>query len=506
MASSNLRTATDSEVYKEGGNFYRVHTDGTTSWLKNGEQVYTKSKEESGDDDDAKATAGGEGLESKEDLDHDAKIAAACPLVIDNGSTLMRAGFSGDDGPRACYPLKVVKIRAGTTRAEFRLEGEMQYSASHYGLKATTPTQNRIVTDWEMMEFVWHHTFYSELRVAPEEHPVLLTEPFNNPKSHREKIVTVMFEKFDVLALYLIFPAVLSLYASGSDTGVVLKSGYEMTRVVSIYAGYALPHTVLSSQIGGCALTNYMLQLLNDEGQIIAPLTSRDKEVAQYIKEEHCSVALHCPKGKKENLQLQQKNLYELPDGTSRYELPDGTTIDVGKARYLVPEVLFTPSLIGKMIEDVHPPTNICVALLSARHKRLGANSNLKTVPAFLLRHALSYLNNGYVRSTDASEVRIQHMVFNSIQLCDVDIQREMYSNVVLSGGSTMFEGLDKRLMKELTALAPSTTTIQIVAPSYRNYSSWIGGSILASLSTFQQMWISKSEYREQGPSVVHKK
>ena len=89
---------------------------------------------------------------------------------------------------------------------------------------------------------------------------------------------------------------------------------------------------------------------------------------------------------------------------------------------------------------------------------------------------------------------------------CDVDIRKDLYSNIVLSGGTTMFPGIAERLTKELTALAPAAMKIKVVAPPERKYSVWIGGSILASLSTFQQMWISKAEYDESGPSIVHRK
>ena len=89
---------------------------------------------------------------------------------------------------------------------------------------------------------------------------------------------------------------------------------------------------------------------------------------------------------------------------------------------------------------------------------------------------------------------------------CDVDIRKDLYANVVLSGGTTMFLGIGERMTKELTALAPSTMKIKVVAPPERKYSVWIGGSILSSLSTFQQMWISKGEYDEFGPTIVHRK
>ena len=100
----------------------------------------------------------------------------------------------------------------------------------------------------------------------------------------------------------------------------------------------------------------------------------------------------------------------------------------------------------------------------------------------------------------------IHETLYNSIMKCDVDIRKDLYANIVLSGGSTIFHGLADRMEKEISALAPPTMKIKVIAPPERKYSSWIGGSILASLSTFQQMWISKQEYDESGPSIVHQK
>uniref|UniRef100_A0A287DA07 Actin gamma 1 n=1 Tax=Ictidomys tridecemlineatus TaxID=43179 RepID=A0A287DA07_ICTTR len=102
----------------------------------------------------------------------------------------------------------------------------------------------------------------------------------------------------------------------------------------------------------------------------------------------------------------------------------------------------------------------------------------------------------------DMESSSIHETTFNSIMKCDVDIRKDLYANTVLSGGTTMYPGIADRMQKEITALAPSTMKIKII----RKYSVLIGGSILASLSTFQQMWISKQEYDESGPSIVHRK
>jgi actin len=100
----------------------------------------------------------------------------------------------------------------------------------------------------------------------------------------------------------------------------------------------------------------------------------------------------------------------------------------------------------------------------------------------------------------------IHEAIFNSIMKCDVELHKDLFSNIVLSGTSTRFPGIADRLLKEITSLAPESIQVKIIAAPDRKYSVWIGGSVFASLSTFQEMWISKEEYDEFGPSIVHRK
>jgi len=366
-------------------------------------------------------------------------------VVIDNGSGMCKAGYAGDDAPRTVFPSVVGKpkrdlIMVGSTHKDEYIGDEAL--AKRGVLKISYPIVHGQVKDWDMMEKVWHHCYYNELRAQPSDHAVLLTEAPKNAKANREKMCQIMFETFTVPAFYVQIQAVLSLYSSGRTTGIVVDSGDGVTHTVPIYEGYNLPHAVLRLDIAGRDLTEWCQTLLQDSG---CPFTtSAELEIVRDIKEKLCFVA-----------EDYEATLAASADGneyTKEYELPDGTLIKVNEARFKTPELLFKPELHGVEADGIH------------------------------------------------------QLAFKSIQKCDIDIRSELYSNVVLSGGSSMFPGLPERLEKELQDLIPAGKKIRIAAPEDRRYSVWVGGSILASLSTFENMWITQQEYQENGATIANRK
>jgi actin len=290
---------------------------------------------------------------------------------------------------------------------------------------------------WDDVEKVLHHTFYNELRSAPEEHPVLLVVPPQSAKAVKEKYCQIMFETFSVPALYIAHPAVLSLLATDRNSGLSVMSGHRGTAITPVYCGHALDHLTQTLPIGGQQVTDTLMLLLAADGYSFT--TTAERAVVADMKERLSYVALDYDP--------------DAPIDNKTYELPDGQVVEVRKCQIAAPEIIFQPQL----------------------------------------------------HDTEMEPGGIHHKIVSVVESCMPFMRAVLYRNIVLSGGNTMFPGFKERLEKELTALVPDQT-LRVIAPPERKYQTWIGGSLLSSLHGFLHMCISKEDYDETGPSVVHRK
>ncbi|XP_055468099.1 actin-related protein T1 [Psammomys obesus] len=363
-------------------------------------------------------------------------------VIFDNGSGLCKVGISGEIAPRHVinsvvgHPkFNVPSVRANRKRYFVGEEAQCMYD----GLYLHYPIERGLVTRWDDMEKLWKDLFEWELGMKPNEQPVFMTEPSLNPQETREKTTEIMFEKFNVPALYLCNHAVGALCASACITGLVLDSGDGVTCTVPIYEGYSLPHGITKLYLAGRDITEHLTRLLLAKGYTFPCILN--KAVVDDIKKKACSVSW----GYEDKYNCCHQALKE-------YKLPDGNVIQMSDHLCQVPEVLFTPDLLG-----IH-------------------------------------------------DLGISKMVCNSIAKCDTDIQETLFAEIVLSGGTTLFPGLQDRLLKELELLAFEGTPIKITASPDRCYSAWIGGSVMTSLTTFKQMWVTANDFKEYGAFVVQRK
>jgi len=311
-------------------------------------------------------------------------------------------------------------------------------------MSLSVPAQ--VEVNWDDIEKLWHHAFYNELRNAPEEHPVLASEAPFTPAANREKATQIMFETFSVPAYYTVLQQVLACYGAGKLTALVVDSGAGSTFAVPVYETYSLPYAIRTLDIGGNELTDHLCEHLNANNASLSFTTTAEKSWVRDMKEKLCYVSMDIDK---DNNKFRWNG-----DSNKSYDLPDGQKVSVGAEMFRVPEAVFQPSLLG------------------------------------------------------SSDPGLPTVVVKAIAACHPDLSSTLYGSIVLSGGNTMFDNFGDRLSAEVKKLADSSNSgrTRVSAPTERKHLTWIGGSILGSLSSFANMCISKQEYDEVGPAIVHRK
>ncbi|KAJ6233735.1 actin [Anaeramoeba flamelloides] len=429
---------------------------------------------------------------------------------------MMKAGFAGDDAPRAVFPTIVGKPRhvgvmVGMGSCFPTVGDEAQSQRGILTLKY--PIENGIVTNWEDMEKIWHFTLFNKLRVSPEDHQLLLTEDPLNPKVNREKTTEIMFETFGVPALYLIPHQILSLYASNLTKGCSIDIG-TVASFCCIKDSKIIKNTISKLDLGGNKMTNFLEKLLSING--IEMTTNAELEIVRDIKEKlgFCLT----------------DNISEINNQNSvekEYEMLDGQMISLGKERFLTTELFFKSKI--QILEQYNLLTNYNQIKLKKLEKEKEKEKEKKNENEKKLEKEnenekkkenenekeKEKENNKIIEKVKEKEKSSKHiqkysktipeMIYNGVTKCSNEIQNEMFANIVISGGGSMFQGFKERLQFEMNCFwAENSPVIKAIAPPERKYSAWIGGSILASYTKFRKNWFTKNQYDENGSQYIH--
>ncbi|TGZ32993.1 Actin-like protein 6A, partial [Temnothorax longispinosus] len=320
-----------------------------------------------------------------------------------------------------------------------------------------------MIDDWDMFERLTEYTYKQRLHALAEHHPILMTECPWNTRLKREKLLELMFEKFNVPAMYICKNAVLAAYANGRSTAMVVDSGATYTSAVPVHDGYVITQGIVKSPLGGDFITMQCRQFFEEKDIELLPaclVASKDfcspihvsfrrstRERSTPLDETTMTATnvvlaeLHGPESCLSDSPYDEDVANTLP--MKHYEFPTGYNDDFGSVRLMIPEALFNPS-------------------------------NVKGVGASILG--------------------VGPLVTTSVGMCDMDIRPSLYGSVVVTGGNSCLQGFSERLNRDLGSKTPPSMRLKIISTnssSERRYGGWIGGSILSSLGSFQQMWLS---------------
>ncbi|KAK4871505.1 hypothetical protein RN001_015629 [Aquatica leii] len=404
-------------------------------------------------------------------------------LVLDIGHNTVRAGYGGEDSPKLDIPTSI-----GVWTDSQDDVGEPQYkyniglTAIHVkrsGMELTTFLKEGMVENWDMFENLTDYIYKNALGAVPCDHPVLITEPPWVTPPKREQMAELMFEKYKVPALYLGKNAALAAFANGRPTCLVVDSGATHTSAVPVHDGIVLTQAVVKSPVGGDYISAQCRNYLEEKNiDVIPPYMVSSKEITKPDEPASWKIKNCLPKVTdswhnymvKEVMQDFQASVLQVSDNlydeeivksmpAIHYEFPNGFHKDFGVERFKIPEPLFNPTTSAKA--SIQPI--------------LGVGP----------------------------------LVTTSVGMCDIDIRPAMYGSVVVTGGNSNIQGFNERLNRDLAAKTPPSMRLKVISATgavERKFGAWIGGSILSSLGSFQQLWISKQEYDEGGKAIVQAK
>lgn len=438
-------------------------------------------------------------------------------LVVDVGSHTVKAGTAGEDLPHVLIPSALASEY--DSHAEGDGTNNKPVKSPCAGFNALTIRRDNaevvsafskdgLIENWDLFETLLSYTLRNELQAITRDNALLFAEPNHNGRKSRERIVELIFEKFEVPALYLARSAELSAYANGKTTGIVLDIGHSGTSAVPVEDGTVVKGKSIRTGIGGHTLNAALDSLLKTAKYTLCPIWSYKRTITRVNGDDEDNIRrlskitqLPFPSTRPSFIEFARIQLLEqvkasiciahenpsvdlqsLPALHGSYELPDGNTIEMNAERFSVAE----NTIFGKLQHAI-TETN--------------TDARMSYVSQFL---------NGSRQSIGTEQPQESHglhgLVVDAIKGCPESIHRDMYAGVCLTGGTSDMGGLYERLSIGLLETYHKVRVLAATGSHERKYCAWTGGSILATFSEFQKMWFSKSEYDENGSSFVHRK
>ncbi|KIJ41966.1 hypothetical protein M422DRAFT_209110 [Sphaerobolus stellatus SS14] len=421
-------------------------------------------------------------------------MSTLAPIVCDNGTGYSKIGFAGNSDPSFVFPTAIATRDSATSSSargpplpakpghlaskrgiedlDFYIGDEALANSKTYGVHY--PIRHGMIDNWDLMERYWEQCIFKYLRAEPEDHYFLLTEPPLNAPENRENTAEIFFESFNIKGLYIAVQAVLALAASWTSnkvasrtlTGTVIDSGDGVTHVIPCAEGYVIGSAIKHIPIAGRDISQFVLNIMRERGEMAVVPPDEQLKVASKVKEDYSYVCQDI---------VREFRKYDA-DPYQYFQRYDGEhsvtgrkySVNVGYERFLAPEIFFNPEIFSS---DFLTP--------------------------------------------------LPEIVDGVIQASPIDVRRGLYKNIVLSGGSTMFDHFGQRLKRDLknivdkrielsqiqsgSAMRSSGIEVNVVSHKRQRYAVWYGGSLLASLPEFYSSCHTKADYEEVGPSICRR-
>ncbi|VDD89842.1 unnamed protein product [Enterobius vermicularis] len=412
-------------------------------------------------------------------------------LVFDAGSHTFRVGFAGEEYPKGDIPSQVgvqelvdqvdssVDQVAAPKKSRNYYIGSTHIGVPRPNMEIATYLKTFLVEDWDIFERLVDFSYRRVLNAESQYQPVLCTEPAWNISPKREKLIELMFEKYNVPAFYLIKNAVLACFANGRTAGLIVDSGASQTSAVPVYDGYCVNRGVVRSPLGGDLIAEQCRLMCEEQGIEVVPAY---KIASKAVVNE----------GEKP-VWTQKKN---LPEVTKSFE------------NYMKKQVL--EDLASTVLQCCDTPIDVEFAEKLPSSPFCFPCGFSKEFQAERIKIPEGLFDLNYLKNVNKEALMsVSQIAVTSCGMCDIDMRPSLYSGLVVTGGNSFLMGFTERLNHDLAHKCPPTIKLRVsAAPSSmeRRFGAWIGGSILASLGTFQQMWISRSEYDDTGKNIVDKK